>query len=544
MDLERKHNLHEVQATKLDKLRNLMETVSAFISSLFVSLTRFLMKFSRDYRYVSRSLSAEKNKLKEMEGFGIGLREGSQMIWEPLPGSLPKNRKLSDISVPEIRLIAPSMERGLDASPPSHRASPASQQVGQLAGRESSQDSYRRDDDDTSEHESAFSLQTISSKDVTTLEEHDDTEFKKGKSSFVFLLYALWYTVLAHTDIVCYMMVFINQHPPTHQNILGDTDRVHRSDSAYKEYVPIRDTAVESEGDRGEYALHRAQDHRHREEELREDEEYPLSPEDTQQIIAGKFSEVGLKCVKLHDLTGPVHDDQEPIIAVTTTLDENASKHYPKVMLLSIKQYLGPVYVFFKSMLTPGARVTADVYAYMFLCDFLNFLVYLEENKVPVPFLVMMILQFGLIIIDRALYLRKYMLGKILFQHALIVGVHCLLYLSCEPSWTGSGRTHAYPLPRGEKKSNMSKYMLGGAVLVFVIAIIWFPLVFFAFGNSVIKFKYVITHPSNAMQNPPVLDDSRISLIPAHIWKGGVMIPNPERETLLALLDGTAPPDT
>ncbi|KOB70452.1 putative adult cuticle protein [Operophtera brumata] len=59
-----------------------------------------------------------------------------------------------------------------------------------------------------------------------------------------------------------------------------------------------------------------------------------------------------------------------------------------------------------------------------------------------------------------------------------------------------------------------------------------------------VKFKYVITHPSNAMQNPPVLDDSRISLIPAHIWKGGVMIPNPERETLLALLDGTAPPDT
>lgn len=75
------------------------------------------------------------------------------------------SRKLSDISVPEIRLIAPSMERGLDASPPSHRASPIQvvQAVDQQVGRESSQDSYQqRDDDDTSEHESAFSLQTTS----------------------------------------------------------------------------------------------------------------------------------------------------------------------------------------------------------------------------------------------------------------------------------------------------------------------------------------------------------------------------------------------
>lgn len=44
-----------------------------------------------------------------------------------------------------------------------------------------------------------------------------------------------------------------------------------------------------------------------------------------------------------------------------------------------------------------------------------------------------------------------------------------------------------FPQPRGAKKSNTSKYLLGGGVLAFVIAIIWFPLVFFAFGNSVSK---------------------------------------------------------
>lgn len=83
----------------------------------------------------------------------------------------------------------------------------------------------------------------------------------------------------------------------------------------------------------------------------------------------------------------------------------------------------------------------------MFLCDFINFLVllfgftsfgstqgdggvtaYLEENKVPVTFLVMLLLQFVLIIIDRALYLRKYMLGKVIFQYALIVVIHIWMF--------------------------------------------------------------------------------------------------------------------
>ncbi|XP_069355052.1 piezo-type mechanosensitive ion channel component isoform X2 [Maniola hyperantus] len=666
------------EETFIDKVKGFLDTAGAFISSILVSLTRHLMKYSRDYRYVSRSLSLEKKRLKEKEGFGIGLREGSQMIWEPLPETLLHHRKLSEISVPEIRILAASMERGLD----SRSSSPALS-------------------DDTSEHESAFSLQTSESKDVTMLEEQDDSMFKQQKSPLVHLAYALWFAVLAHTDIVCYIMVFINQIqsatilsiPLPLMVFLWGTLTIPRPTKtfwvtliAYTEVIVLiksmfqfeilpwnqkaipanmpftapRIIGIERKFNYALYDLlllliiflHRFMlkslglwKESTPEVELHEDMEYPLSSEDTHLLVAGRGTEVGRKFLELHEKSRPpldgdqntelnvpqirreetkvpedrneqdeqagpshaadddhykVNDDQEPIIAVATTMEDKYA-HYPQVILLSIKRYLRPTKDFFQRMLAPGARVTADIYAYMFLCDFFNFLVvifgfaafgthqgdggvqaYLEENKVPIPFLVMLILQFVLIVIDRALYLRKFMLGKILFQYMLIIGVHIWMFfvlpfitertfntylpppmwymvkcvylllsayqIRCgyprriignflcksyhflnmicfrgfmavpflfelrtlmDWIWTDTSMTlmdwlkmedifasvfllkcsryveDEFPQPRGAKKSTTSKYLLGGGVLAFVIAIIWFPLVFFAFGNSV-----------------------------------------------------------
>nr|XP_026488209.1 piezo-type mechanosensitive ion channel component isoform X2 [Vanessa tameamea] len=661
----------------IDKLKGFLDTATAFISSILVSLTRHLMKYSRDYRYVSRTLSVEKKRLKEKEGFGIGRREGSQMIWEPLPETLLHHRKLSDLSVPEIRILAASVEDGLD-----------------VASSVSS--------DDTSEHESAFSLQTTESKDVTTLEEQDDSMFKQEKSPIIHLVYALWYAVLAHTDIVCYIMVFINQIqsatilsiPLPLMVFLWGTLTIPRPTKtfwvtliAYTEVIVLiksmfqfeilpwnqkaipanmpftapRIIGIERKFNYALYDLlllliiflHRFMlkslglwKESTPEVELKEDMEYPLNPSDTQLLVEGRGEEVGRKYLEMHERPTPpeetetndisetpkktvelrepeqtedhdieqepgpskvidddhykVNDDQEPIIAVATTLEDTYS-HYPQVIVLSVKRYLSPTRHFFQRMLAPGARVTADIYAYMFLCDFFNFLVvifgfaafgthqgdggvqaYLEENKVPIPFLVMLILQFGLIVIDRALYLRKFMLGKILFQYALIIGVHIWMFfvlpfitertfnallpppmwymvkcvylllsayqIRCgyprriignflcksyhflnmvcfrgfmavpflfelrtlmDWIWTDTSMTlmdwlkmedifasvfllkcsryveDEFPQPRGAKKSATSKYLLGGGVLAFVIAIIWFPLVFFAFGNSV-----------------------------------------------------------
>lgn len=53
---------------------------------------------------------------------------------------------------------------------------------------------------------------------------------------------------------------------------------------------------------------------------------------------------------------------------------------------------------------------------------------YFKENKVPMTFLVMLIIQFFLIVIDRALYLRKNMLGKIIYQFFLIFGLHIWMF--------------------------------------------------------------------------------------------------------------------
>ncbi|XP_067928761.1 piezo-type mechanosensitive ion channel component 1-like [Watersipora subatra] len=85
---------------------------------------------------------------------------------------------------------------------------------------------------------------------------------------------------------------------------------------------------------------------------------------------------------------------------------------------------------------------TSDYYAPMFLCDFVNFIIsifcynsfgsnagasvtdYLSSNTIPIDFLVLLLVQFLFIVIDRALYLQKAVFGKLIYTVCLIVLVH------------------------------------------------------------------------------------------------------------------------
>ncbi len=52
----------------------------------------------------------------------------------------------------------------------------------------------------------------------------------------------------------------------------------------------------------------------------------------------------------------------------------------------------------------------------------------IKDNKVPYTFLIMFLIQFVLMIIDRALYLRKNRQGKFIFQVILVILVHVYVF--------------------------------------------------------------------------------------------------------------------
>lgn len=52
----------------------------------------------------------------------------------------------------------------------------------------------------------------------------------------------------------------------------------------------------------------------------------------------------------------------------------------------------------------------------------------LSEDQVPEAFLVMLLIQFGTMIVDRALYLKKTLMGKCVFQVGLVFGIHFWMF--------------------------------------------------------------------------------------------------------------------
>ncbi|XP_042564868.1 piezo-type mechanosensitive ion channel component 2 [Clupea harengus] len=116
------------------------------------------------------------------------------------------------------------------------------------------------------------------------------------------------------------------------------------------------------------------------------------------------------------------------------------------VIEIALHIYL-PIRQFFYDIIHPEYSPVCDVYAMMFLIDVVNFIVIifgygafgkhsaaadisesLGDDQVPEAFLVMLLIQFGTMVVDRALYLRKTLFGKCIFQVVLVFGIHFWMF--------------------------------------------------------------------------------------------------------------------
>ncbi|XP_069030806.1 piezo-type mechanosensitive ion channel component 1 isoform X1 [Embiotoca jacksoni] len=118
-----------------------------------------------------------------------------------------------------------------------------------------------------------------------------------------------------------------------------------------------------------------------------------------------------------------------------------------QVFVSGVQSVYRPARDFFGDILHAEYRAATDVYALMFLTDVIDFIIVvfgfwafgkhsaaadiassLSEDQVPEAFLVMLLIQFSTMIIDRALYLRKAVLGKLIFQVILVFGIHLWMF--------------------------------------------------------------------------------------------------------------------
>ncbi|XP_050088800.1 piezo-type mechanosensitive ion channel component [Anopheles aquasalis] len=543
--------------------------IPAFVVGAIGSLTLRLHRVSRNYRYVMRVLSREKQELKETPGFGVGTRD-KDGVWTHYvsrtnssnsdAGSQSGDSSSSLISRPGSPTASSQPHVHSSNANPDHpdlhgASVPPSPAISSITTQPPSatsgpkQTTFREDltvelPDTGVHHAGGFgvALAMISRKDPLkddktdgsstdaikrTLDEvSSEEDFTTRKHSLIVeLLQAAWYAIMSHTDFICYFVVFLNQVNyasllslplPLMVTLWGTLTFPRPSQTfwtkliAYTQTVvlikcicqfemlwwnqnpipsnqpfhPARLFGIERKDGYATYDLilllmlfcHRFilkslglwKSDPTEEPSLKEGL-YQVDPNDERSKALMALAEenekvqetfevrkkddlTGLSMVRINETAGPMPPPLDDPNSDSTQLcvsiqPEPVKKYFPQIVKEAVLQYTSALKAFFSQLLDRQSRKTADVYGYMFLCDFVNFFVilfgfsafgtqegdggvlsYFEENRVPVTFLLMLIIQFFLIVVDRALYLRKNIVGKILFQFFLIIGLHVWMF--------------------------------------------------------------------------------------------------------------------
>ncbi|KAM0736630.1 Piezo-type mechanosensitive ion channel component 1 [Formica fusca] len=624
---DKKEDDKEKEEEKKASFSTYFKFLLVMINSTLTSMTKYLNRFSHDYRYIRKVLAREKKTLKAKPDFRMGTRLGINQMWQPIP------------LIQERSAINGNTEEQFDPGEGPSQPRP--------------------------QDESTLFSQALAAQKDEEIKELSEVD----QPPIIQLAASIWFGILAHSSLLCYFMVFLHQiknasvlsTPLPLMVFLWGSLTIPRPSKtfwvtliAYVEAIviikcifqlelipsprvtpsnPLYVSRIMGVLKRPNYALwdlllllilffHRlmlkslgqwtASSLKQRKvipSQLTVPSKLPLSDREQEETDTEKKEtdshvetpqERSLNAHVTDDTRDvPSTDDNEKLVVQEEMHPHN--KSLSKTMDMTVNKYAGPIKNFFETIISPVGKEKTNVYAYMFLCDFFNFLLlifgfsafgtqqgdggvtaYLQENRVPMPFLLMLLLQFALIVIDRALFLRKYIAGKLIFQYCLVFGVHLWMFFilpsvtdrqfndNLAPQiwymvkcfylllaayqlrqgyptrilgnflckkysivnyvlfkgfmlvpflfelravmdwiWTDTSMTvmdwfkmedifasiyqikcmrgveSDFPQPRGEKKKQMSKYLVGGSALFFIIGLIWFPLLLFALGSTV-----------------------------------------------------------
>ncbi|XP_023031316.2 piezo-type mechanosensitive ion channel component isoform X6 [Drosophila willistoni] len=471
------------------------------LEGFLVTLTIRLNRFSRNYRFVNRILAGEKKTLKESSSLNrLGLSSAAAMF-HFLKSNLESDEPVSS-STPR-RPMASTTTNATTTHDSSTPPNTTNTTTTPLSPQEPPQQQQQIHDDiivipvdtvdaATSRKQSINSSPPAKGAGEFNLEEENFAQ--RDHHIIVEVLISSWYALLANTDLICYIVVFINQVvnaslislPLPIMVFLWGTLSLPRPTKtfwvtliAYTQAIvlikcifqfkliwanyhnipnqPLSAAKIFGVEMKTHYAVYDLMLllvlflHRYL---LKSQGLWKSGYKDTNQQFAKPAGSIDER-EDSDNLSQPdsrqLNDESAQKMSLQVSQASlPGSPEYSKsgINQLERTKYTSSLHKFFFN-LVHKSRLATDVYALMFLCDFVNFFVllfgftafgtqqtesdegvqtYLAENKVPVPFLIMLLVQFLLIVIDRALYLRKALVNKIIFHFFSVIGIHIWMF--------------------------------------------------------------------------------------------------------------------